>query len=153
MVGKKRSGPLSASGRVVTLAAMQRRGDDGFQSLEIAILFPIVILFAMLAVGAGRVFNARNEVTGAAHSGARAGTIATDAAGAANAEAQRSLSTGSKHCVNASVASSTRVVAGLTMVRTQVTCTIRVFDLGLAFSNTVTASAEEVLDRDKLPPA
>ena len=70
---------------------MHRRSDEGFQALELAIMFPVVILFVMMSVGAGRTFAARNEVTGAAHAGARAGTISTDVAGAADSEARRSF--------------------------------------------------------------
>ena len=71
--------------------------DDGFQALELAVLFPIVILFAFLAVGAGRTFSARNQVRFAAQSGSRAGSLVTPAAaaGQAGAQAHRSLNEGS----------------------------------------------------------
>lgn len=111
-------------------------------------MFPVIVLFAVLIVGSGRTFAAHNEVIAAAHSGARAGSIALDAPeAAADQEARRSLTEGS-HCVNAAVDTSIRTFDGLRIVHTTVTCTLRVSDLGLPFHQTVTASAEEAYDRD-----
>ena len=128
-------------------------GDDGFQALEMAVLFPIVILFALLAVGAGRTFSARNQVRFAAQSGARAGSLVgpATAAGQAGAQAHRSLNEGSDSCAGAQVSTSVRERGGMTFISTTVTCTIRVSGLGLPFSQTVSATAEEVIDRDNLP--
>jgi hypothetical protein len=39
----------------------------------------------------------------------------------------------------------------MTFISTTVTCTIRVSGLGLPFRQTVSATAEEVVDRDNLP--
>jgi Flp pilus assembly protein TadG len=127
-----------------------RRGDAGFQALELAAIFPIVILLMMLVVGGNRTFSARNEVTAAAHSGARAGSTAKvgNRAAVADAEARRSLTEG-KHCMNPSVSSSVRTWGGLSFVRTTVTCTVTVSDLVLPFRQTVSAEAEEVVDRAK----
>jgi Flp pilus assembly protein TadG len=124
------------------------RSDEGFQALELAILFPIIVLFAVLAVGATRTFAAKNEVTAAAHSAARAGSIAVGSpTGAAEQEARHSLTSGS-HCTNAAIDTSVRVWGSLKLVRTTVTCTLRVSDLGLNFHQTVSATAEEPYDRD-----
>ena len=130
-----------------------RAGDDGFQALELAVLFPIVILFALLAIGAGRTFSARNQVRFAAQSGSRAGSLVgpAAAAGQASAQAHVSLNEGTDSCSGARVSTSVRELNGLTFVTTTVTCTIRVSDLGLKFSQTVSATAEEVVDRENLP--
>lgn len=124
------------------------KSDDGFQALELAILFPTVILFALLVVGAGRTFSAKNQVTGAAHSAARAGSIAGPEAAASEADAQalRSLAAGDA-CEGASVSSTTREWNGQTFLQTTVSCTIRVSDLGLPIHQTVSATSEEVIDR------
>lgn len=121
--------------------------------MELAVLFPIVILFALLAVGAGRVFSARNQVRFAAQSGARAGSLVGPgaAAGQADAQARRSLSEGSDSCSSAQVSSGTTQMNGMTFVTTTVTCTVRVSDLGLGFSQTVSATADEVVDQENLP--
>jgi Flp pilus assembly protein TadG len=127
--------------------------DDGFQALELAVLFPIMILFALLAVGAGRTFSARNQVRFAAQSGSRAGSLVgpAAAAGQAGAEARRSLNEGSDSCAGAQVSTTTRESGSMTFISTTVTCTIRVSGLGLPFRQTVSATAEEVVDRDNLP--
>ena len=121
--------------------------------MELAVLFPIVILFALLAVGAGRTFSASSQVRFAAQSGARAGSLVgpAAAAGQASAQAHRSLSEGTDSCAGAQVSTSIRETGGMTFVSTTVTCTIRVSDLGLKFSQTVSATAEEVIDRENLP--
>ena len=126
-----------------------RNRDDGFQALELAVLFPIVILFALLAVGAGRTFSASSQVRFAAQSGARAGSLVgpAAAAGQASAQAHRSLSEGTDSCAGAQVSTSIRE----TFVSTTVTCTIRVSDLGLKFNQTLSATAEEVVDQEYLP--
>jgi Flp pilus assembly protein TadG len=126
--------------------------DDGFQVLEMALLFPVVLLFAFLAVGAGRSMSAKNEVLAAAHAGSRAATLAAPGAeaGAADAEARRSISQGSSHCQGgASISVSTRDFNGLTLVRTTVTCTVLISDIGLPFKQTVSGSAEESVDHDR----
>jgi Flp pilus assembly protein TadG len=130
-----------------------RTRDDGFQALELAVLFPIVILFALMAVGAGRTFSARNEVRFAAQSGARAGSLVgpAAAAGQASAQAHLSLREGTDSCSGAQISTAIREVNGMTFVSTTVTCTIRVSDLGLEFSRTVSATAEEVVDQENLP--
>ncbi len=127
--------------------------DDGFQALELAVLFPIVILFALLAVGAGRTFSARNQVRFAAQSGSRAGSLVgpAAAAGQASAQAHLSLSVGTDSCAGAQVSTAVRELNGMTFVSATVTCTIRVSDLGLKFSQTVSATAEEVVDQENLP--
>jgi Flp pilus assembly protein TadG len=137
----------------VTGRRNDRAGDDGFQALELAVLFPIVILFALLAVGAGRSFSARNQVRYAAQSGARTGSLVgpAAAAGQASAQAHRSLSEGTDSCAGAQVSTAVRELNGMTFVSTTVTCTILVSDLGLKFSQTVSATAEEVVDQENLP--
>jgi Flp pilus assembly protein TadG len=137
----------------VTGCLSDRTGDDGFQALELAVLFPIVILFALLAVGAGRSFSARNQVRYAAQSGARAGSLVgpAAAAGQASAQAHRSLSEGTDSCSGAQVSTAVRELNGMTFVATTVTCTILVSDLGLKFNQTVSATAEEVVDLENLP--
>jgi Flp pilus assembly protein TadG len=125
--------------------------DDGFQALEFAAIFPLIIVFLLLATGANRVFAARNEITAAAHSGARAGSLANAGyeSGAADTQARRSLTSG-RHCTGAVVSTSIRDAGTLRFVQTNVTCSVSISDLGgLPFRSTVTATAEEVIDRDR----
>ena len=134
---------MAGAARYVLMNAAEDSAEDSAEDM-----FPVIVVFAVLIVGSGRTFAARNEVTAAAHSGARAGSIVTNGPeAAADVEARRSLTTGS-HCVNAKVETSIRTFDGIRMVHTTVTCTIRVDDLGLPFHQTVTASAEEAYDHD-----
>jgi Flp pilus assembly protein TadG len=142
------TGGINTTDQANRAEQMTTHRDAGFQALELAAIFPIVILLVMLMVGGNRTFSARNEVTAAAHSGARAGSTVKvgSPAAVADAEARRSLTEG-KHCTNPSVASSVRTWGGLRFVRTTVTCTVTVSDLVLPFHQTVSAEAEEVVDR------
>lgn len=59
-----------------------RRGERGSLTAELVVLAPVVVLFALLAVGLGRYQAARQEVTDAAHAGGEAASLAAAAAGA-----------------------------------------------------------------------
>ena len=51
------------------------RRDEGFSTVEVVLLVPVLVLVLLLVVGAGRVEQARLQVTGAARDGARAASL------------------------------------------------------------------------------
>lgn len=58
---------------------------------ELVVLTPVVVLFALLAVGLGRYQAARQEVTDAAHAGAEAASIAAGSSGAGSAAQETAM--------------------------------------------------------------
>jgi Flp pilus assembly protein TadG len=127
----------------------QPGSDDGFQAVELAIIFPTIILLILLAVLAIRVSVATNEVEGAARAGARAASVASQ--GQADARARsavaRSVAVGSVHCLGEPNVAVQYVEAGSQRaVRVVVQCRVKVADLGFGIARTVSASAEDVVD-------
>src|SRR5579871_4203404 len=53
------------------------RGQTGSMTVELVLLAPVVVLFAMVAVGLGRVEQARQELVDAARAGAEAASVAS----------------------------------------------------------------------------
>jgi hypothetical protein len=124
-------------------------GDDGFQAVELAIIFPTIILLFLLAVLAIRVSVATNEVEGAARAGSRAASVS--APGEAGARAQsavaRSVAAGSVHCLGEPDVAVQYVSAGSQRaVQVVVKCRVKVADLGFGVTRSVTATAEDVVD-------
>ena len=56
------------------------RRTDGSLTVELVVLAPVVALFGLLALGFGRYELVRAQVIGAAHTGADAAAVASDAA-------------------------------------------------------------------------
>lgn len=63
-------------------------GDTGSAAVELTLLAPLIILLLLLIVYAGRAVNARGQVDAAAHTAARAASIARSPAQAVAAAAQ-----------------------------------------------------------------
>ncbi|WP_066369335.1 TadE/TadG family type IV pilus assembly protein [Herbidospora mongoliensis] len=55
-----------------------RVGDRGSMSVETVMLAPVLVLFLLFLVGAGRVVEAQGEVNGAARDAARAASVQRD---------------------------------------------------------------------------
>jgi Flp pilus assembly protein TadG len=123
--------------------------DDGFQAVELAIIFPTIILLLLLAVLAIRVSVATNEVEGAARAGSRAASVSSQAEAPARARAAvaRSVASGSVHCLGEPDVSVQYVSAGSQRaVKVGVTCQVKVADLGFGVTRSVSAAAEDVVD-------
>lgn len=125
------------------------RTDDGFQALEVALLFPLVVLIALAAILAVRVQAASNEILGAARSAARAASIGApdDALVRAQRAADQSITDGTSHCIdtpNVELRFGRR--GSISTVLATVRCSVEVADLGFGVRRTVVASAEQTID-------
>jgi Flp pilus assembly protein TadG len=69
--------------------ALQRRTDTGSASVELAILFPLVVLLVFFVVQLGLWYHARHVALAAAEEGARAARVDTGTAAAGAARAER----------------------------------------------------------------
>jgi guanyl-specific ribonuclease Sa len=124
-------------------------GDEGFQALEVALLFPVIVLITIAAVVGVRLQSANNEVLGAARSAARAASVGGPETATFRAEraAERSISVGSAHCVDGPVVELRyEARATVTTVRATVSCSVRLADLGFGMRRTVVAAAEQPID-------
>jgi len=115
-----------------------RRTDRGAVTVELTLVVPALLLVLGLLVAGGRIWFARTVVTGAAHSAARAASLArTPGAAAADGEdaGRASLATAGLRCASASVEVQTAafaVPAGTpATVRARVRCTVPLADIGL----------------------
>lgn len=102
--------------------------DRGSIALELAVIFPVLIVFLALVVGAGWLVGSRSDVAGAAQAAARAAATARfpgDMHGLATQAANAALA-GSDTCSNPDVAVGGALVPGGEVSAT-VTCTV---DLG-----------------------
>ncbi len=127
-------------------------GDDGSIALELAVIFPVLLTFLCLIVGAGWIVGSRSDVAGAAQAGARAAATARfpgDMNYLASQAANAALS-GSDTCSNPQVSVGGALVPG-GEVSVTVTCVV---DLGklatfglFGSSRTVSATAEATVDQ------
>jgi TadE-like protein len=125
------------------------RDDAGFQALELAVIFPVIVLLVMLGLLAVRVSVANNEVIGAARAAARSASVAAagDQQRSANAAVAHSIEAGTVHCLGAPDVEVSSVVAGAQRaVRVRVRCRVRLADLGLGINRSTVATATEVED-------
>lgn len=131
------------------------RGDRGSESVEMALVLPIVlIVVAMLVVG-GRIAVASDRMTGVAGAAAREASIARSA-GAAQANAHEAaaaaLSDASLRCTSLTVSVDTSAFGSTTpgaTVQVSVSCTVPLSDIGipgLPGSKTLHDSASSPLD-------
>jgi Flp pilus assembly protein TadG len=127
-------------------------GDEGSIALELAVIFPVLLTFLCLVVGAGWIVGSRSDVAGAAQAGARAAATARfpgDMNQLATQAANAALS-GSDTCSNPQVSVGGALVPG-GEVSVTVTCVV---DLGklatfglFGSSRTVSATAEATVDQ------
>lgn len=82
--------PLRPGPRGAWLRAVRRRlaGDRGAASVELAVLFPVVLLLIVTVIQAALWFYARSIALGAAQEGAREGRVQPASAGRAQAAAE-----------------------------------------------------------------
>lgn len=129
------------------------RGDDGFSSLELVIITPVVLAMLLLVVGFGRLTQGRQLVQDAAAAGARAATLDSNPV-RADADARQAahdiLAQGGISCQTFSTSVNTDDFRPGGQVSVSTTCTVGLSDLGLIGfpgSKTMTASATSPLDQ------
>ncbi|MFF7995116.1 TadE/TadG family type IV pilus assembly protein [Kitasatospora xanthocidica] len=133
------------------------RRDEGSASIEAAILFPVLLLFLLIAITAGRIVLAGQAVDAAAEDAARDASLArtsNQAAGAAEAAARSTLAQQGLHCTSGGLSVHVRVELGRLgvggTVTTTVVCNVALSDLafpGAPGSHTVTSSFTSTIDR------
>jgi Flp pilus assembly protein TadG len=110
------------------LAALWRGGQPdhgGFAALELAILFPFVVVMLLLVVAFGRVARGRELVDQAAQAASRAGSLSTSPAAARAAAvlaAQQTFSVGGMSCSGMQVTLDTSAFRPGGQVDAHVTC-------------------------------
>ncbi|BAJ32188.1 MULTISPECIES: TadE/TadG family type IV pilus assembly protein [Kitasatospora] len=135
------------------------RRDRGSFALEAAILVPVILSFALMAVAAGRVQTTGAVVDAAARAGARAASLARTPAGAekeAAAAVRQALAFRQVECATEPTGvpeyGTLETDGGvLQTVTVQVSCTVPLADLlgldGVPGSKTITGTFTSVLDR------
>ncbi|HEX4216926.1 MAG TPA: TadE family protein [Acidimicrobiales bacterium] len=128
------------------------RGDRGSLTVELVVLTPVVVMFALATLAFGRLSQARQQVVEAAQAGAQAAAVGSNAADAQQA-AQAAASTGilaSNHtCANPQIRTNVAHFVPGGYVVVEVTCHVELSDLlvpGLPGATTVQASSTAPLD-------
>jgi|SRR5579884_460499 len=104
----------------------------GSMTVELVVLAPVVVMFALLAVGLGRVEQARQDLADAAHAGAEAASIVPSASRAPLAAADAALPAmaGQSHvCASPTVGTDTSLFGPLGIVSVTVSCRVALSDL------------------------
>lgn len=130
-----------------------RSTQQGSASLELAVAAPVMVLFLLFAVLAGRLAQAQEDVENAAWGAARAASTHHDP-GAARSDAvatARQVLLGRRvTCRRLDVSVDTSALVAGGQVRTEVTCIVGLADLSLLAvpgTRAVRARAAEVVDR------
>ena len=108
------------------------RDERGFAALELALLVPVFLMLVFVAVGLGRLGQARQDIDAVARDAARAGSLARsagDAEAAAQATASGVLATHDLTCANLAVNVDTSEFRPGGWVRVDVSCTVSMADL------------------------
>jgi Flp pilus assembly protein TadG len=130
--------------------------DEGSASVEAALLVPVLLIFVLIAITAGRIVLAGQAVDAAAEDAARDASIARNsgqAAEAAATAARNTLAQQGLHCTSEPSVHVRVEAAGLGnggTVTTTVVCNVALADLafpGAPGSHTVTSSFTSVIDR------
>lgn len=128
------------------------RDERGSAAIELVLVTPLLLLFAMVAVGFGRLADARLQVNDAASQAARAASIARDP-GTASAAARRvavaSLAGHHLTCLPVSVTVDTSAFHPGGAVTARITCTVALSDLSpfpVPGAKTVQAAATSPID-------
>jgi len=111
-----------------------RRGrrDQGSAAVELTILTPVLILILLFVVSCGRLVQAQLRLSDAAHSAARAASLARDPASAsqaATAVVRAALPGGGATCTRADVLVDTSTFVPGGSVTVTVTCSVELGDL------------------------
>jgi Flp pilus assembly protein TadG len=136
------------------MIARRARDDSGSIALELAVIFPVLLVFLFLVVGAGRIAGSRSDVAGAAQAGARAAATARfpgQMPGLASDAAHDALS-GSSTCADPSVSIAGGGLTPGGSVTVEVVCVVDLADVasfGLfgGGSHTVRARATATVDQ------
>ena len=133
-----------------------QRAERGSATVEITMLVPALLLTLGLIVAGGRVWFARTTVNEAAHTAARAASLARtsgEAAAAGRSAGQQSLSTGGLRCASTSIQVNTAAfgvpVGTPATVTSAVSCRVGFGDLllpGLPGSIDLQATGASALD-------
>jgi hypothetical protein len=110
----------------------RRRSQNGSMSVELVVLTPVVVMFALLALGLGRFELLHEQVVGAAQAGAEAAAVAPSAAqaqAAATAAATPGIPPGPHSCRQLSVVTDTEQFVAGGSVRVTVSCEVDFSDL------------------------
>jgi Flp pilus assembly protein TadG len=110
------------------------QGDRGSAAVEMVLLTPLLMLFLLLIVAAGRLVQARMEVDSAAEQAARAASLARDpasAAAAATATAQSALASQDVTCDPMRVSPDLSDFIPGGQVTVQVSCTVSLAGLAM----------------------
>ncbi len=123
-------------------ACRDGRSDAGSMTAETVMLAPVLLLFLLFVVGAGRIVEAQGEVNGAARDAARAASVQRSLAEAESAATEVAQSSLSGDCSPQVSLSGTEWKAG-GVVKATVTCQL---DLGfLGFSGTRQMTGDSVV--------
>ena len=125
-----------------------RRSDTGFQTLELTVLFPVILLLLALVVVAQRGASAQTRVHAAARHAARGASLeGGSGSGATRATAIVSdMIAADKGCIGGPETVTEAITIGrIPAVRVKVSCRADFSGLGLG-TRTVTAQADEPLD-------
>lgn len=109
-----------------------RASQGGGMTVELVVLTPVVVLFALVAIALGRYQSARQEVTDAAHAGAEAASVvaAPGQASASATDASTSALRQQPHmCQDPLVRTDTSSFVPGGFVRVNVSCQVQLSDL------------------------
>jgi Flp pilus assembly protein TadG len=135
------------------LAGLRAAPEAGSTTLEMTLLAPVFILLFLLVVALGRVTTAHARVQDAASAGARAATLAPNAAAAASAAQSataQSLANAGVVCRSFSVQASVGSLAPGSTVSVRVDCSVGLADvagLRLPGASAQSATSVSVVDR------
>lgn len=110
----------------------RRAGQSGSMTVELVVLAPVVVLFALVSLGLGRIEQARQELADAAHAGAEAASIVSypgQAADAAAEAAQPAVSDQAHVCVNPTIETDASSFGPPGRVQVNVSCRVSLSDL------------------------
>jgi Flp pilus assembly protein TadG len=131
---------------------VRQREDDGSLVVELVVLVPVFVLFALVIVGCGRLVQARQQAVEAARAGAEAAAIMStpsSARWAAAANAAIGPDGSSRSCTHASVRTDTSDFTPGGEVTVTVSCVVDLSDVlmpGFPGSVTVTAVQSAPID-------
>jgi Flp pilus assembly protein TadG len=128
------------------------RSERGSAAVELVLVTPLLLLFVLVAVGFGRLADARLQVNDAASQAARAASIARDpgtAAAVARRTAMASLAGHHLTCQPVAVTVDTSAFRPGGAVTARITCTVSLADLAplpVPGTETVEAAASSPID-------
>lgn len=128
------------------------RNDLGSLTVELVVLTPVVVMFALATLAFGRFSQARQQVVEAAQAGAQAAAIgsdATDAQQAAKTAASTGILASDHSCAHPQISTNVDHFAPGGYVVVQVICHVELSDLlvpGLPGETTVQASSTAPID-------